>query len=156
MGLPFDLFYPVGVFGLAVSGSDVFVGGRFTNAGGMAAANIAKWNGSAWSALGQGLNESVTALAVSGSEVYAGGSFTMAGGVPANCVAKWNGSAWSALGSGMAGGNYTGTRVSALVATGTNLYAAGEFTTAGGIPANHIAQWDGSSWRSLGSGMLYI
>ena len=27
------------------------------------------------------------------------------------------------------------------------------FTTAGGINANYIAAWDGSSWKGLGSGM---
>ena len=26
-------------------------------------------------------------------------------------------------------------------------------TTAGGVPANNIAKWDGSAWSALGSGM---
>ena len=34
-----------------------------------------------------------------------------------------------------------------------NLYAAGGFTTAGGVAANHIAKWNGSSWSALGSGI---
>ena len=34
-----------------------------------------------------------------------------------------------------------------------NLYAGGDFTTAGGVSANSIAKWDGSSWSALGSGM---
>jgi hypothetical protein len=33
------------------------------------------------------------------------------------------------------------------------LYAGGNFTNAGGSAANYIAQWDGSSWSALGSGM---
>ena len=33
------------------------------------------------------------------------------------------------------------------------MYAGGWFTTAGGNPANYIAQWNGSSWSPLGSGM---
>jgi hypothetical protein len=33
------------------------------------------------------------------------------------------------------------------------LIAGGYFTTAGGISANHIAAWDGSSWSSLGEGI---
>jgi uncharacterized protein (DUF2141 family) len=40
---------------------------------------IAKWNGSAWSALGTGVDSYVYALAVSGTDLYAGGYFTMAG-----------------------------------------------------------------------------
>jgi hypothetical protein len=35
---------------------------------------------------------------------------------------------------------------------GTDLYAGGYFTTAGGVNANHIAKWNGSDWSALGSG----
>ena len=93
---------------LAVSGSDLYAGGEFTTAGGVSANNIAKWNGSAWSALGTGMNgvSTVNALAVIGGDLYAGGYFTTAGGVRANNIAKWNGSVWSALGSGIEAGIY--------------------------------------------------
>ena len=40
----------------------------------------------------------------------------------------------------------------ALAVSGTNLYAGGYFTKAGGVPANYIAKWDGSAWSALGSG----
>jgi trimeric autotransporter adhesin len=43
--------------------------------------------------------------------------------------------------------------VYALAVSGSTLYAGGDFTTAGGIAANYIAQWNGSSWSALGSGM---
>jgi O-glycosyl hydrolase len=33
------------------------------------------------------------------------------------------------------------------------LIAGGDFTMAGGFPANHIARWDGSSWQPLGDGL---
>ena len=131
-----------------MSGTNLYAGGYFTTAGGVPANNIAKWNGSAWSALGSGYERrSVRALAVSGTNLYAGGYFTTAGGVPANYIAKWNGSAWSALGSGMNGA------VSALAVSGTDLYAGGYFTTAGGVAANNIAKWNGSAWSALGSGL---
>jgi len=88
---------------LAVDGSgNVYAGGGFTTAGGVAANNIAKWNGSNWSSLGTGMNNAVYALAVDGSgNVYAGGIFSTTGGVAANGIAKWNGSSWSALGMGV-------------------------------------------------------
>ena len=55
---------------------------------------------------------------------------------------------WSALGSGM------NSSVNALaVDAAGNLYAGGNFTTAGGITANRIAKWNGSGWTALGSGM---
>ena len=41
----------------------------------------------------------------------------------------------------------------ALAVSGNTLYAGGDFTTAGGTAANYIAQWNGSSWSALGSGM---
>ena len=128
------------VYALAVSGTNLYAGGRISTAGDNWANNIAKWDGSAWSALGSGMNDCVYALAVSGTNLYAGGSFTNAGGITASRIVKWNGSAWSALGSGMNSG------VSALLATGTDLYAGGSFTKAGGNTANYFAKWDGSVW----------
>jgi hypothetical protein len=147
-GGAYDVHY---VSELAVSGTDLYAGGTFTTAGGVSANNITKWNGSAWSALGLGVNDTVSALAVSGANLYAGGEFTTAGGVAASYIAKWSGSAWSALGSGMGGNGYP--YVHALAVSGTNLYAGGEFTAAGGVAANCIAKWDGSAWSALGSGL---
>ena len=41
-----------------------------------------------------------------------------------------------------------------LAVSGNTLYAGGFFTTAGSdTNANYIAQWNGSSWSALGSGM---
>jgi hypothetical protein len=118
------------VLALAVSGSNLYVGGIFLIAGGVVANSIAKWNGNSWSALGSGMNNNVSALAVSGSDVYAGGDFTNAGGVAANRIAGWNGSAWTALGSGLSGG-ILGPSVFALVLKGGDLYVGGNFTSGG-------------------------
>jgi hypothetical protein len=147
------------VYALAASGSNVYVGGYFTTAGGTTANNIAMWNGSSWSALGWGIDGSVYsqvyALAVSGSNLYVGGGFDTAGGIAANNIAKWDGSSWSALGSGMLGEGIDGLgpTVSALAVSGGTLYAGGDFSTAGGVSARNIAQWNGSSWSALGSGI---
>jgi hypothetical protein len=43
--------------------------------------------------------------------------------------------------------------VNALAVNGTELYAGGGFTTAGGVGVNYIAKWNGTSWSALGSGM---
>jgi hypothetical protein len=137
------------------NGQALYAGGNFTNAFGVPANNIAKWNGSNWSALGSGLDLFVDALAVfddgSGPALYVGGEFTHAGGVAANGIAKWNGSSWSALGSG------TNARVLALTTfddgSGPALYAGGYFHMAGSVAVNNIAKWDGSSWSALGTGI---
>jgi len=116
---------------LAVDGSgNLYAGGNFTTVGVVGANRIAKWDGSAWSALDTGMNGYVYALAVDGSgNLYAGGNFTTAGGVSVNYIAKWDGSAWSALGSGM------DSDVHVLACDGSgNLYAGGSLrVTAAGI-----------------------
>ena len=43
--------------------------------------------------------------------------------------------------------------VRALAVNGTDLYAAGLFTKAGGVSVNRIAKWDGGGWSPLGSGL---
>lgn len=52
-------------------------------------------------------------------------------------------------------GNGLNGTVRALLAfddgSGPALFVGGDFTTAGGIPANHIAKWDGDHWSALGA-----
>jgi hypothetical protein len=150
-GIRGSYYYGPTINALAASGSELYAGGDFTTAGGVAATNIAKWDGSAWSALGSGLNGRVSSLAADGSNLYVGGEFAIAGGVTANSIAKWDGSAWSALGSGMGRSGVT-PQVFALALSGTNLYAGGYFDTAGGVTVNGTAKWDGSAWSALGPG----
>ncbi|MBK8553145.1 MAG: hypothetical protein IPL53_19630 [Ignavibacteria bacterium] len=42
--------------------------------------------------------------------------------------------------------------VHALTVYNGELIAGGQFTSAGGVPANYIAKWNGYSWSPLGSG----
>jgi len=143
------------VSGLVVSGSTVYVGGYFSQAGSVAAHSIAKWDGTTWSALGSGANEGINnevyCLALSGSDLYVAGRFGQAGGAPAHFIARWNGNAWSTLGTGSSEG--TNSAISALAVVGNSLYVGGEFWEAGGQPANKVARWDGATWSSLGSGI---
>jgi trimeric autotransporter adhesin len=98
------------------------------------------------------MDNTVEALAVFGGTVYAGGDFTFAGGAPAGGVASWNGSGWSAVltSPGTMG---VSDIVYATAVSGSDVYAGGEFKTAGGATVNHIAKWNGSSWSALGTGM---
>jgi hypothetical protein len=127
----------------------LYAGGDFVTAGGLNANNIARWNGSAWAALGSGVNSTVNALAVDNQNVlYAGGAFVTAGGAAVNRIARWNGLSWSPLGSGMNG------PVLALDVDDQGiLYAGGDFVTAGGVSALRTAQFNASSWSGMGSGM---
>jgi len=148
------------VYALDWDGSSLYVAGRFDRAAAVSANNIARWDGSAWHALGSGLewgfqtgvgpttwDSEIFAMVRDGSNLYVGGIFDMAGGVSANNIARWDGTAWSPLGSGTDG------EVLALAWDGSNLYAGGNFSTAGGVSANNVARWDGSAWSPLGSGV---
>jgi hypothetical protein len=144
---------------MAVLGSNLYVGGQFSTAGGIPANNIAKWDGRNWSALGSGVTDGyivdpeVLALAVLGNDLYVGGNFTKAGGTAANHIAKWNGTNWSQLGAGVEGVLSSSTAVRALGVSDGNLYVGGYFWNAGGSGANALARWDGTNWWALGSGV---
>ncbi|MBO9343656.1 MAG: hypothetical protein J7454_17015, partial [Roseiflexus sp.] len=120
--------------------NDVYVGGRFTNAGGVSGANnLARWNGVTWSTVGgaNAINGPVYAIAISGNDVYIGGAFTSAGGVRnANRIVIWNGRQWRTVGSGIDNG-----LVTAIAINRDNLYVGGRFTNAGGsLYADHVAR----------------
>ena len=139
---------------------NIVAGGNFTTAGGVAVNHIARWNGSAWAAMGSGVNlpvvqqytDPVYALAVlQNGDLVAGGAFTAAGGVFTQGIATWNGSAWSGLAGGVGG------RVSALaVLSNGDLVAGGYFLSAGGVSLgaeSDIATWNGSAWSALVGGL---
>ena len=135
------------------SGPALYAGGVFSTAGGVAALDIARWDGTSWSALGSGLGGPVLALTTfddgSGPALYAGGSFTTAGGASAAHIARWDGTTWSALGSGMDGDVHA---LSGFVdGSGPALFAGGAFSTAGGVSAPNAARWNGSSWAAFGA-----
>ncbi|MBE1488045.1 hypothetical protein [Plantactinospora soyae] len=137
---------------LAIYGGALIVGGGFTQAGGIPASRIARWNGSTWSTLGAGLGTTqvtadVAALTIYNGALIAAGYFDDAAGVTANHVARWNGTAWSVL----TGPSGTGTSDPVRDVTVYNgaLIVAGHFTHAGGLPVNYIARWNGSAWSGL-------
>jgi hypothetical protein len=137
---------------IAVSGSNVYVGGLFTNAGGIAVNNIAKWNGASWSALGSGVPGRVSAIAVRGNDVFAGGDFAM-GAIGALNIAKWNGSSWSALPHTVWLGTIGNFFVSAIAISGQDVYVGGSFIGAGPGNSRNIARHDGTDFQPLGTGV---
>lgn len=137
------------------TGPALYIGGQIGIAGGVPVFNIARWNGTTWSNVGQGISGEVRALAVfndgSGPALYAAGDFTMAGPITANHIAKWSNGAWSTVGLGT--NNIVRSLLPADLDGGHYLYASGDFTTAGGSSADHIARWNGTTWAPVGGGL---
>ncbi len=138
-----------GVSAVAMMGSDVYVGGSFNAVGGVATGPVARWDGTAWSAVGlngpAGSYHSVSALAVVGSNLYATWNYH-AGGVATSSVMMWDGSTWSAVVS---------PAFSALVASpGGELYACSSYPASqlGAVERGMVFKLNAAtnSWTMIG------
>jgi hypothetical protein len=135
------------VFSLALSGSELVVGGDFTSVnGGVARNSLASFSvaSSAVSAWNPDVHGRVYALTLSGGDVYAGGQFDRVNGsTPRNGLA-----AFPAAGTGTAldWGPRVGVneQVLALDSIGSTIYAGGAFTTIDGTPRSRLAAVDTS------------
>src|SRR6185369_9429344 len=138
------------VSALATDGTNLYAGGSFRFAGPLQVNGVAKWDGTNWSSLGNGIDGSffsVAALAVNGSDVYVGAYFDSVSGVPATNIARWNGKNWMPLGGG------ANDLVTAIAVKGNHVYAGGYFDVIGGVTAHRVARWDGTNWSALGTGL---
>lgn len=148
----------------AGSGTDaLIVGGLFTSAGGVAANNIASWNGVAWQPLGTGTSGQILWLTTWDSDasgpvsslLIAAGLFTTAGAVTANNIAGWDGASWQAFGTGTNGlvRGVTAWDPDGAGPQNALLVAGGAFTSVDGMLAQRLAAWNGASWETLGTGV---
>jgi len=137
----------------------IYAGGAFTSMGGVASTKcIARWNGSAWVAMGSGGGASTTRVYslkwnAASTYLYVGGDFTDIGGSGADYLARWSGSAWSVVSSATAlnGIVYALERVPGNT---LGVYVGGAFTNAAAIAnADRIALWSGSTYSALSTGM---
>jgi len=139
------------------SGNHLFAGGRFLTMGGIAALNIAQWDGTSWTAMDSGLSRTSGFAQIlhmaswddgNGPALYVGGRFNLAGGVAVSTnIAKWDGTSWSSMGDGFDGD------VHELVAfddgSGDALFALGNFSNSGANVAQGVAKWNGTTWDGV-------
>jgi hypothetical protein len=140
---------------LHVTTYELIAGGFFTQAGGVAANNIARWDETptlfgdtpAWQAMGAGFSNGVYAIKRFNGQTYAAGGFLFSGSTRVNYIARWNESTdvWEPLAGGTNGPVY------ALEVYGNSLYVGGQFTTAGGFATGGLAIWSGTAWFGLGT-----
>lgn len=126
----------------------LYAGGAFTTIGGVTAARVAKYAAAAWTALGDGLDNAVSALAIGpDGTLYAGGDFTASGTKAMAHVAQWNGVSWEKMGDGL------DSTVYALDIGDDGLVAAGAFDASGSraLPSR-AAYWRDNVWLDSGLG----
>jgi hypothetical protein len=78
------------------------IGGDFTTAGGVSVANMAQWNGVAWTPMGDGLGPAGSGVAIDDMVVFANGTIAATGDFDAitgsrqlpDNMAIWNGATW--------------------------------------------------------------
>ncbi|MBN2105024.1 VCBS repeat-containing protein [bacterium] len=152
------------VYALAMHGDDLYAGGCFClNLGdGNYANNIAKWDGTAWTNLGSGVDSIVYAMAFQGNDLYVGGDLFRAGElVSVQGIARWDGDEWHGLEMDCptAPMNFSGVNgiVYSIGIDPLNdnpfVYVGGDFSRAGCLYADNIVKWDGSEWQTLGGGV---
>lgn len=133
------------------SGPAVYVGGEFKTVGDVIAHGLARWDGAAWSALGE-LDAGVYALLpYTGPGPLAPGLY--AGGYMTGAVMRWDGSVWHPLAEGV--------ELQPAYAMAVYDDGAGPALYVGGLPSRNpfpsgfvvdgVARWDGSTWSALGA-----
>lgn len=149
-------------------GRGLIAGGKFLQAGGVRATNLAAWNGVSWSTFGnamggidyfsdetQTIYGAISSLAVKDSTLYAAGSFTNIDGVQATNLAKWQNGNWSSVGPALSQWNW-GPLVRGLGVHSNDLYAVGDFEKAGDVSISQVARWNGTNWFGLGAGIAQL
>ncbi|MCU0862869.1 MAG: hypothetical protein MUC36_03665 [Planctomycetes bacterium] len=121
---------------------DVLVGGSFTTAGGVTARGVARWNGSAWSTIGNDYVRDLRAfVSLPNGDLLAGGRMPLR-------MARRIGTTWQPL-----PGTIDGPVHAAVDLPQGGTVFAGDFTRIGGIAANRIAIRQGGQWAPLGTGI---
>lgn len=145
---------------ILVVGTTVYIGGLFSQTNGVARTSVSALNtanpgsNKTWNS---SMNSGgyVYTLVTDGTSIYAGGTFTQVNGSTRNLLAKFdlNGNLDASWNPNASGG---GGSVEQLAISGTNVLAAGSFTTVGGNSRNYLAKLNNtngaaSNWATANS-----
>jgi hypothetical protein len=147
------------------AGPELYLGGSFDAGGSVLSRAVVKFDGAKWTAMNPPVpftppsDAFVNAMTVfddgTGPALYVAGRFGALGGVAALNIARFRNGVWSDVGGGLSVEPGYLAEVKALQVhddgTGPRLYAAGQFTLAGGAPALRLACWDGTAWSAVPS-----
>lgn len=132
--------YPIAL--AVASNGDLYAAGGFSVGFGADFEDLAKWDGTAWSAVTTTPNNLITAIVFGmDGNLYLGGHFT----TPTLRAGKWNGSQILPLAGGL-----NGMSQEIAVLPNGDLLFGGAFTAAGDLKlADRVARWNGSTWMPL-------
>ncbi len=134
-----------GTRALTVYNNELYAGGSFMGIPDGTTQHIAKWDGSDWYTSGT-LPETVVALGVYNNSIYASQLINL----DDRYIYKLEGSSWTYNNSG------TDNAVNAFAVYNNELYAGGNFLTAGGDSVRRIAKWNDVSWSAVGEGLNQV
>ena len=116
----------------------LYAGGMFMYADGKDATNLAVWNDTAWSSLGNvgtKMLDVVESMTTYNYKLIIGGYFDQVGSLSAANIAAWNGTTWSTLGAGV------DTAIACMAAYKGTLVIGGYFKNVNAKPMSYLAQW---------------
>ncbi|MFN8151403.1 MAG: hypothetical protein U0R24_09810 [Solirubrobacterales bacterium] len=109
---------------------------------------VAKWNGSAWEAVGSILDNAGGSIpqivGIAGVPYVVWGGAKSGGNLQ---VSRWNGVSWIAVGAPLSSGSITKPVIGAV---GTEPYVAWSELSSG-AQVLHVARFDGTTWQDIGS-----
>ncbi|MEM6327284.1 MAG: hypothetical protein AAF791_09220, partial [Bacteroidota bacterium] len=148
---------------------DLFVGGTFTSLRGQTVNHIARWTGSEFVSLGQGVDGHVRSLfydtatssllvgGVSRGNSFSGGTNADGTTVASRNVIRWTGSAWEALGGGVAADRFSDVDAFEKDPVTGDLILSGDLFSrmlnpdGSTVRVGNVARWDGSAWSRVGN-----
>jgi tetratricopeptide (TPR) repeat protein len=87
----------------------------------------------------------ISSFFIVGKSIYMAGSFGTTNGIS---IQKFDDNKWTSLGT-LQGQGF----VESMTYLNNTLYIGGTFTGISNVEAHNVAKWDGSNWKSLGSGL---
>ena len=129
----------------------LIVGGLFTGNATSFLPFVSRWDGNAFSAIGEGFNAPVRCFTWFQGSLFAGGDFTLCGSTPVNHIARWTGSEWVAVADGFNGS------VRAFAIYNNSLYAGGAFDSTGTNACSFLAKLSTNQtiWEQAGAGLTF-
>lgn len=118
----------------------MYVGGNFSEIGGVPAKGLATFDGNQWSSLPKWKKCCAAVIAAWNGAVYIAHAQN-------GKIFRWNGQTLTRIGKVRPTGNVS--QIYGMLTRGNNLYVIGSFDHVNELPAKNAARWDGTRWHSM-------